>query len=42
VRALEAHDWPGNVRELQHAIERATILADDEPTILPEHLSLAS
>ncbi|MGC8550006.1 MAG: sigma-54 dependent transcriptional regulator [Acidobacteriaceae bacterium] len=30
---LEAHAWPGNVRELQHVLERAAILAGDEPVI---------
>jgi DNA-binding NtrC family response regulator len=30
---LEAHGWPGNVRELQHVLERAAILAGDEPVI---------
>ena len=29
VQKLEKHQWPGNVRELEHAIERATILADN-------------
>ncbi len=28
---LAAHDWPGNVRELEHVLERAVILAGDEP-----------
>lgn len=30
---LQAHSWPGNVRELQHVLERATILAGDEPLV---------
>ena len=30
---LTAHDWPGNVRELEHVLERATILAGDEPLL---------
>lgn len=30
---LEAHDWPGNVRELEHVLERAVILAGDEPVL---------
>lgn len=30
---LEAHDWPGNVRELEHVLERAAILAGDEPVL---------
>jgi len=35
---LEAYAWPGNVRELQQVLERAAILAEDQPLILPEHL----
>lgn len=30
---LTMHDWPGNVRELEHVLERAAILAGDEPTL---------
>ena len=30
---LAAHDWPGNVRELEHVLERAAILAGDEPVL---------
>ena len=30
---LSAHTWPGNVRELEHVLERASILAGDEPAI---------
>ena len=30
---LAAHAWPGNVRELEHVLERAAILAGDEPVI---------
>lgn len=37
--ALAAYDWPGNVRELKNAIERARLLADDEP-IAVGHLNL--
>jgi DNA-binding NtrC family response regulator len=32
---LAAHDWPGNVRELEHVLERAAILAGDEPLLTP-------
>ncbi len=39
MRALERHRWPGNVRELENAIERATILCDDE-LITPALLDL--
>ncbi len=30
---LTAHAWPGNVRELEHVLERAAILAGDEPVL---------
>jgi DNA-binding NtrC family response regulator len=30
---LLTHDWPGNVRELGHVLERAVILAEDNPDI---------
>ena len=30
---LASHGWPGNVRELEHVLERAAILAGDEPLI---------
>jgi DNA-binding NtrC family response regulator len=30
---LSMHLWPGNVRELEHVLERAAILAGDEPVI---------
>jgi transcriptional regulator with PAS, ATPase and Fis domain len=30
---LLAHPWPGNVRELEHVLERAAILAGDEPLL---------
>jgi DNA-binding NtrC family response regulator len=35
---LEAHPWPGNVRELQQVMERASILAEGDDHIGPEHL----
>src|SRR5262249_13610164 len=31
VAALLGHDWPGNVRELRNSIERAKLLARDQP-----------
>ena len=34
MRRLEAYAWPGNVRELSNAIERATVLAAKEETVL--------
>jgi transcriptional regulator with PAS, ATPase and Fis domain len=36
--ALRRRDWPGNVRELENALERALILAGDEP-ISAEHVA---
>jgi len=30
---LSCHAWPGNVRELEHVLERAAILAGDEPVL---------
>jgi DNA-binding NtrC family response regulator len=30
---LKLHPWPGNVRELEHVLERAAILAGDEPVL---------
>lgn len=35
---LRTHTWPGNVRELEHVLERAAILAGDEPLLRPEHI----
>jgi DNA-binding NtrC family response regulator len=37
---LQQQAWPGNVRELQHAVERAFILADEDPTLRPEYFTL--
>jgi transcriptional regulator with GAF, ATPase, and Fis domain len=37
---LEEHTWPGNVRELRNVLERATIVAEDEPQILGKHILL--
>ncbi|HET9886109.1 MAG TPA: sigma-54 dependent transcriptional regulator [bacterium] len=34
--ALRQYDWPGNLRELRNVIERAVILAGDEPIGLEE------
>jgi DNA-binding NtrC family response regulator len=38
IAILEGHAWRGNVRELQHVMERASILVEDGPTILSDHL----
>jgi DNA-binding NtrC family response regulator len=35
---LMAHPWPGNVRELEHVLERAVILAGDEPVLTPDDI----
>ncbi len=37
---LHGHDWPGNVRELAHVLERASILAEDSPSIRAEDIRL--
>jgi DNA-binding NtrC family response regulator len=39
--ALERYPWPGNVRELKNVVQRASILADGESLIEPEHLMLS-
>jgi transcriptional regulator with PAS, ATPase and Fis domain len=35
---LKVHSWPGNVRELEHVLERAAILAGDEPILTAEDI----
>jgi len=35
---LAAHGWPGNVRELEHVLERAAILAGEEPLLTMEEI----
>lgn len=35
---LAAHAWPGNVRELEHVLERAAILAGDEPVLTADDI----
>jgi transcriptional regulator with GAF, ATPase, and Fis domain len=35
---LKLHPWPGNVRELEHVLERAAILAGDEPVLTAEDI----
>jgi DNA-binding NtrC family response regulator len=39
---LIAHTWPGNVRELDHVLERAAILAGDEPVLTPEDIDFGT
>jgi DNA-binding NtrC family response regulator len=38
---LRQYSWPGNVRELQHAVERAFILAGNEPQLRSVHFKLS-
>jgi len=40
MQMLSSHNWPGNVRELRNVLERATIVAEDEPQILSKHILL--
>jgi Response regulator containing CheY-like receiver, AAA-type ATPase, and DNA-binding domains len=35
---LQAHDWPGNVREVEHVLERAAILAGDNPLLTAQEI----
>jgi transcriptional regulator with PAS, ATPase and Fis domain len=37
---LKAHPWPGNVRELRTALERAAVLAGNQPAIEAAHVVL--
>jgi DNA-binding NtrC family response regulator len=39
---LAGHAWPGNVRELEHVLERAAILAGDEPVITAEEIDFGA
>ena len=39
---LAAHDWPGNVRELEHVLERAVILAGDEPVLTAREIDFGT
>jgi two-component system NtrC family response regulator len=36
--SLVAYEWPGNIREFVNAVERAILVAADEPTLYPKHL----
>jgi two-component system, NtrC family, response regulator HydG len=35
---LLRHAWPGNIRELRNVLERALLLGQGQPQLLPEHL----
>jgi two-component system response regulator HupR/HoxA len=39
MRCLERYGWPGNVRELTAEVARWGVVAADEDTVRPEHLS---
>ena len=39
---LAAHGWPGNVRELEHVLERAAILAGDEPVLTMQEIDFGN
>jgi DNA-binding NtrC family response regulator len=38
MQKLSSHTWPGNVRELEHVLERAAILAGDNPVMTAEDI----
>ncbi|AUI37048.1 transporter substrate-binding protein [Geobacillus sp. LEMMJ02] len=38
LQMLQSYHWPGNIRELKNVMERAFLLAINEPKILPLHL----
>jgi DNA-binding NtrC family response regulator len=39
---LQSHSWPGNVRELEHVMERAAILAGDEPLLTSSEIEFGT
>jgi DNA-binding NtrC family response regulator len=39
---LRGHEWPGNVRELEHVLERAAILAGDEPVLTEDEIDFGN
>jgi transcriptional regulator with GAF, ATPase, and Fis domain len=39
---LAAHQWPGNVRELEHVLERAVILAGDNPVLTTSEIDFGN
>lgn len=38
LEAIQSYTWPGNVRELKNAMERAYLVAGQQPTLIPNHL----
>jgi transcriptional regulator with GAF, ATPase, and Fis domain len=40
ISILRQHTWPGNVRELRNVIERAFVLAGNDPELKAEHILL--
>lgn len=42
VAKLTMHDWLGNVRELEHVLERAAILAGDEPILTAQDIDFGN
>jgi DNA-binding NtrC family response regulator len=39
---LTKHPWPGNVRELEHVLERAAILAGEEPVLTADDIDFGT
>ncbi len=39
---LARHSWPGNVRELEHVLERAAILAGDDPMLTSQEIDFGT
>jgi DNA-binding NtrC family response regulator len=39
---LSGHSWPGNVRELEHVLERAAILAGDDPMLTSQEIDFGT
>lgn len=38
MKIFNAYQWPGNVRELFYVIEMASVMANQFPVVLPQHL----
>jgi DNA-binding NtrC family response regulator len=39
---LTSHPWPGNVRELEHVLERAAILAGEDPVLTEQEIDFGT